>query len=136
MIRSFYYLPGEGVSLIEGIADFDKLSAVEGSQLWVDLCKPTDQESYVLTHDFKFHPLAIEDVISEKPRTKIDVITKKSSGRESFARSPCVVVISSPRAKRYASSWPMRHMVPASTETAVCRWVSPHKTRVGKSRPT
>lgn len=73
MIRSFYYLPGEGVSLIEGIADFDKLSAVEGSQLWVDLCKPTDQESYVLTHDFKFHPLAIEDVISEKPRTKIDV---------------------------------------------------------------
>jgi hypothetical protein len=49
---------------------------------------------------------------------------------------PCVVVISSPRAKRYASSWPTRHIVPASTETAVCRCVSPQRTRVGKSRPT
>jgi magnesium transporter len=36
------------------------------------MCKPTDEESYVLTHDFKFHPLAIEDVISEKSQTKID----------------------------------------------------------------
>ncbi len=72
MIKSFYYLPGEDVKVIDGIADFDKLCAVENSVLWVDLCKPTDQESYVLTHDFKFHPLAIEDVISEKPQTKID----------------------------------------------------------------
>ncbi|MFZ5981630.1 MAG: magnesium/cobalt transporter CorA [Candidatus Zixiibacteriota bacterium] len=72
MIRSFYYLPKEGVKVIEGIADFDKLTAVENSILWVDMCKPTDQESFVLTHDFKFHPLAVEDVISEKSRTKID----------------------------------------------------------------
>jgi Mg2+ and Co2+ transporter CorA len=72
MIQSFHYLPGEGVKTIEGVADFDRLSAVANSVLWVDLCKPSDQESYVLTHDFKFHPLAIEDVISEKPRTKVD----------------------------------------------------------------
>ena len=38
----------------------------------MDMNKPTDQESYVLTHDFKFHPLAIEDVISERSRTKLD----------------------------------------------------------------
>lgn len=72
MIRSFYYLPNEGVEVIEGVADFDRLSNVPGALLWVDMCKPSDQESFVLTHDFKFHPLAIEDVISEKPRTKID----------------------------------------------------------------
>ncbi|UCC43224.1 MAG: magnesium/cobalt transporter CorA [Candidatus Zixiibacteriota bacterium] len=72
MIRSFYYRPGERVKVLEDIADFDRLCAVEQSVLWVDMCKPTDQESYVLTHDFKFHPLAIEDVISEKSRTKID----------------------------------------------------------------
>jgi len=72
MIRSYYYLPGEGVRTIEGIADFDQLLAAEGALLWVDLCKPTDEESFILTHDFKFHPLAIEDVISEKPRTKLD----------------------------------------------------------------
>ena len=58
-------------------------------------------------------------------------MTRKSSGRESLARRPSVVVISSPRAKRKASSCPTRHMVPASTEIAVCRWVSPKKTRVG-----
>ncbi len=72
MIKSFHYIPDEGVEVIDGIADFDRLCKVENSLLWVDLCKPTDQESYILTHDFKYHPLAIEDVISEKPRTKID----------------------------------------------------------------
>jgi magnesium transporter len=72
MIKSFLYLPGEGVKVIEGIADFDRLIRQENCLLWVDLCKPTDEESFVLTHDFAFHPLAIEDVISEKPRTKID----------------------------------------------------------------
>ena len=72
MIRAFYYVPGEEIKLINGIADFDRLLKVPESVLWVDMCKPTDEESYILTHDFKFHPLAIEDVISEKPRTKID----------------------------------------------------------------
>jgi magnesium transporter len=72
MIKSFLYVPGEGVKVIEGIADFDRLIRQENCLLWVDLCKPTDEESFILTHDFAFHPLAIEDVISEKPRTKID----------------------------------------------------------------
>ncbi len=72
MIKSFYYLPDAGVTLIDGLADFDKLCAREDASLWVDLCKPTDEELFVLTHDFKFHPLAVEDVISEKPQTKID----------------------------------------------------------------
>jgi len=72
MIKSFYYLPDEGVSIIDGIADFDKLIAVDQSVLWVNMNKPTDQESFVLTDDFKFHPLAVEDVISEKSRTKVD----------------------------------------------------------------
>jgi magnesium transporter len=72
MIRSFYYVPGEKAQIIEGIADFDKLSQRKDALLWVDMCKPDDQEQFVLTHDFKFHPLAIEDVIAEKSRTKVD----------------------------------------------------------------
>lgn len=72
MIKAFHYISNEGVKVYDGIVDFDDLFAVKDSFLWVDLCKPTDQESYILTHDFKFHPLAIEDVISEKARTKID----------------------------------------------------------------
>lgn len=73
MIRSFFYLPNQGVQVIEGIADFDALLKQPNSVLWVDLNTPTDDESYVLTHDFNFHPLAIEDVISERPRTKLDI---------------------------------------------------------------
>jgi magnesium transporter len=72
MIKSFLYLPGDGVKTIDGIADFNRLTSQENCVLWVDMCKPTDEESFVLTHDFSFHPLAIEDVIAEKPHTKID----------------------------------------------------------------
>ncbi|HWR82544.1 MAG TPA: magnesium/cobalt transporter CorA [Candidatus Deferrimicrobium sp.] len=72
MIKSFLYLPGAEVKAIDGIADFDQLLREEKCVLWLDLCKPTDEESFVLTHDFAFHPLAIEDVIAERPRTKID----------------------------------------------------------------
>lgn len=72
MIRSFYYVPGEGIRVGDTIDNFGQLTAVEQSVLWVDMQKPTDEELYVLTHDFKFHPLAIEDVIAEKSRTKID----------------------------------------------------------------
>ncbi len=72
MIRSFLYLPGEGVEVGEGILDFREMTEKENAVLWIDLLKPTDEESYILTHDFNFHPLAIEDVISEKPRTKLD----------------------------------------------------------------
>jgi magnesium transporter len=72
MIKSFLYRPERKVQTFDGVQDFDKLAAEDGAVLWVDMCKPTDQESYILTHDFRFHPLAIEDVIAEKPRTKID----------------------------------------------------------------
>jgi len=64
--------PGEKVATFDGVSDFDRLAAADDAVLWVDMRKPSDQESFVLTHDFKFHPLAIEDVIAEKPRTKID----------------------------------------------------------------
>ncbi len=72
MIKSFLHRPGAEVNVLDGIQDFDSLVLGKDSILWVDMCKPTDEESFVLTHDFHFHPLAIEDVISEKPRTKID----------------------------------------------------------------
>ena len=72
MIKSFYYVPGEAVGVIDGVTDFDRMVKREGSVLWVDICRPTDEESFVLTHDFNFHPLAIEDVLSEKARSKID----------------------------------------------------------------
>ncbi|MEZ5358476.1 MAG: magnesium/cobalt transporter CorA [Candidatus Zixiibacteriota bacterium] len=72
MIRTFVWSPGEGTQFFEGIIDFDKFLARKELIMWVDMIAPSDSESFVLTHDFKFHPLAIEDVISEVPRPKLD----------------------------------------------------------------
>ncbi|MBN2226895.1 MAG: magnesium/cobalt transporter CorA [candidate division Zixibacteria bacterium] len=78
MIRSFFWKAGEPVRQIDGIADFDALFADPNVVLWIDMTDPDDHESYILTHDFHFHPLAIEDVIEEEDaitewqRSKID----------------------------------------------------------------
>ena len=78
MIRSFLWKPGQPVKSIEGIADFDTLFADPEVVLWIDMTNPTDRESFILTNDFHFHPLAIEDVIEEEDaitelgRSKID----------------------------------------------------------------
>lgn len=72
MIRSFYYTPDDGLSYSEGVQDFRKLLARPDAVLWVDLFAPSDEESYVLTSDFRFHPLAIEDVLSEMSHPKVD----------------------------------------------------------------
>ncbi len=72
MIRSYYYTSDDGLSYSEGVRDFRSMIARPDSVLWVDLSAPTDEESYVLTSDFKFHPLAIEDVLSEMSHPKVD----------------------------------------------------------------
>jgi magnesium transporter len=43
-----------------------------GARLWLDLCKPTDDEYAILDDVFGFHPLAIEDVIQSVQRPKIE----------------------------------------------------------------
>jgi magnesium transporter len=72
MIRYSYFTPDDGLVQGEGIQDFKKLLERPESVLWVDLAAPTDEESYILTSDFKFHPLAIEDVLSEMSHPKAD----------------------------------------------------------------
>lgn len=72
MIRSFYWTPDIGGKEQVGVLDFKEMMDIDGSILWVDLFNPTDEESYILTHDFKFHPLSIEDVLSEESRPKVD----------------------------------------------------------------
>jgi magnesium transporter len=72
MIRSFVWTPQTGAEMFEGIIDFDRYLSQPNLIMWVDMCAPSDKESYALTHDFQFHPLAIEDVISEVPRSKLD----------------------------------------------------------------
>ncbi|MBU1317967.1 MAG: magnesium/cobalt transporter CorA [Candidatus Zixiibacteriota bacterium] len=72
MISSFVWNPEEGGREFEGMINFSELLTKKDHVFWVDLSEPTDEESYILTHDFKFHPLAIEDVLSEMSRPKVD----------------------------------------------------------------
>jgi magnesium transporter len=72
MIKSYFYTRDDGLTESEGIREFHELTSRKDSVLWVDMIAPTDEESYVLTSDFHFHPLAIEDVLSEMSRPKVD----------------------------------------------------------------
>jgi magnesium transporter len=72
MIKSFYWTLDEGGKEQLGTFPFKEMMQNQDSVLWVDLFNPTDEEAFVLTHDFKFHPLSIEDVLSEESRPKID----------------------------------------------------------------
>ena len=42
------------------------------AQFWLDLCGPTDAEYALLKDLFSFHPLAVEDVIQEVQRPKLE----------------------------------------------------------------
>lgn len=72
MIKSFVWSSEKGTEVFDGIIDFDRILEDPEKVLWIDMTAPSDKESYVLTHDFNFHPLAIEDVISEVSRPKLD----------------------------------------------------------------
>lgn len=72
MIKSYFYNRDDGLVQFEGIKEFHELTSRKDSVLWVDMIAPTDEESYILTSEFHFHPLAIEDVLSEMSRPKVD----------------------------------------------------------------
>ncbi len=72
MIRSVFYHPEKGTRIIEGIVDFRSLIAEQGTMLWVDMLSPSDEEAYCLTHDFDFHPLIVEDVVTRQLSPKVD----------------------------------------------------------------
>jgi len=72
LIKSAYYTPDDGLRILEGIQDFKGMKTRADAILWVDMISPTNEESYCLTSDFAFHPLAIEDVLSEMSHPKVD----------------------------------------------------------------
>jgi magnesium transporter len=72
MIRTVHYNRERGIEQLSGISNFTELASSDGSVIWVDMDRPTDEEAYCLTHDFRFHPLLVEDVIAEPHAPKID----------------------------------------------------------------
>ena len=76
MIRTLTFHPDEGVKEQDGLIPFSSFLENDDVTFWVDLEKPTNEEAYILTSDFKFHPLVIEDVIIEKGLPKLDVFDR------------------------------------------------------------
>jgi magnesium transporter len=73
MIQSFVFNDGR---LVASDLDTDALRLVradKGLFIWVNLFAPTPEESRTILEDtFSFHPLAIEDCLSESQRPKIE----------------------------------------------------------------
>jgi magnesium transporter len=59
---------------IEQLGEFrpEHLTEAEGALHWIDLEDPTVKEAAILENPFHFHPLAIEDCLSEVHHPKVD----------------------------------------------------------------
>jgi magnesium transporter len=83
MIRSFAFTT-QGRLHTKDIPEFlmPTLLADTNLFLWVDLEKPTAEESkFVLEDIFHFHPLSIEDCVMESPSPKVEEYTPKEEDR-------------------------------------------------------
>lgn len=72
MIKTLHYNSQTGCTLYEGVLEFEDILKDTESTFWVDFYDPTEDESYILYSDFKFHPLIIEDTL-ESSNPKLDV---------------------------------------------------------------
>jgi len=52
--------------------DVQQLLKDESKIFWVDLCNDEEQTAHVLRDIFQFHPLAVEDVLNERQRPKVE----------------------------------------------------------------
>ena len=70
MLSYFRFVQGR----IEQLQEFrpEDLKEAEGALHWIDLEDPTVQEAGILENPFHFHPLAIEDCLSEVHHPKVD----------------------------------------------------------------
>ncbi len=72
MVTIFVYSKEEGFRQGAPVADLPALLANRGNLVWVDLEAATAEEAVILSRDFNFHPLAIEDCIAETLLPKVD----------------------------------------------------------------
>ncbi len=72
MINS--YLLNEEKKLITNFKEINIQEEIKNEKnlLWIDLIDPTDEEIDILSEDFKFHELAIEDCIFPQSQPKVD----------------------------------------------------------------
>jgi magnesium transporter len=64
----------DGVLVLEDfpVADISEHLRDERSCVWLDYCAPTEAELATIVEEFDLHPLAVEDVVAEHQRPKLD----------------------------------------------------------------
>jgi magnesium transporter len=72
MITIIAYSKKEGLRAGLPTEQLMSLLADLGNTVWIDLEAPTAEEATLLSRDFNFHPLAIEDCVAETLLPKID----------------------------------------------------------------
>lgn len=72
MISSFLYRKGKPLETNLSRAQMLSVLAEKDVLLWVDLDEPNDFESELLVEIFNFHPLAVEDCITDISQPKVD----------------------------------------------------------------
>ncbi len=72
MITSFFYKKGGQVETNLSRAQLFSALGEKNSLLWVDLEAPNEFEEEMLVEIFNFHPLAIEDCITDQSHPKVD----------------------------------------------------------------
>ena len=72
MITSFYYKKGGQVETNLSRARLFSALGEKDGLLWVDFEAPTEFESDMLVEIFNFHPLAVEDCITDHSEPKVD----------------------------------------------------------------
>jgi magnesium transporter len=73
MIRTLQYNSQFGCKQYDGFIEFEEMLKDVESTFWIDFDDPTEDESYILYSDFKFHPLIIEDTL-ESSNPKLDTL--------------------------------------------------------------
>ena len=72
MLTSFYYKKGAEFETNISRARLLSLLGEKGGLLWVDMEAPTEFEGDSLVEIFNFHPLAVEDCITDQSHPKVD----------------------------------------------------------------
>lgn len=72
MISSFLYKKGAAVKSDLSRASMLAARQEKGSLLWVDFESPSEFEEETLVEIFNFHPLAVEDCITDQSQPKVD----------------------------------------------------------------
>ncbi len=73
MITTLVYRDHKFAAQNPPITELSALRAEPGVMLWVDLAAPSEEEiKFVLDYIFQFHPLAIEDCVTDSPLPKLE----------------------------------------------------------------